>query len=174
MVFERKFGRQVFCSEDCRNKAGNDVRRAKRQLESSAAVQSESKLISSLPSETKFVSIKEAAALLGVSRPTIYRRIEADELHPIKVSTKTIRIAVEELLQDCEIEQVPNSGDFSVPIKLESALELYQVSRTKFFNTVRKAGIRPKHIRKVDYSPRRISTTSSPLLSDTILMSGTL
>ena len=154
-VFERKFGRQVFCSDDCRNKADNDVRRAKRQLESSAAVQSKTELISSLPSETKFVSIKDAAALLGVSRPTIYRRIEAGELHPFKVSTKTIRIAVEELLRDCEIEQVPNSGDFSIPIKLEAALELYQVSRTKFFNAVRKAGIRPKHIRKVDYFPKK-------------------
>ena len=90
-----------------------------------------------------------------MSRPTIYRRIEAGELHPFKVSTKTIRIAVEELLRDCEIEQVPNSGDFSVPIKLEAALELYQVSRTKFFNAVRKAGIRPKHIRKVDYFPKK-------------------
>ena len=154
-AFERMAGRQVFCSEECRINALNDARRARRRLERDTIVQSEADMMSSLPAGTKYVSIKDAATLLGVSRPTIYRRINAGELHAFKVSTKTVRIAVEELLKDCRIEQVPNPGDFSIPIRLDAALNLYQVSRTKFFNAVKKAGIRPKKIQKVDYFPKK-------------------
>lgn len=103
----------------------------------------------------KYVSIKAAAFMLGVSRPTIYRRIEAGELHPIKVSSKTVRIAVSELLVGSDLECEENTGDFTVPIRVDEALKLYGISRGKFFSAVKKAGIRPKRIKKVDYFPKR-------------------
>lgn len=92
--------------------------------------------------------------MLGVSRPTIYRRIAAGEILPVKVSSKTVRISVEELISDSNISQMPNSGDFSTPIRLEDALRRYGVSRSRFFKTVRKAGVRPKMVGKVAIYPQ--------------------
>lgn len=69
--------------------------------------------------------------MMGVSRPTIYWKIEAGELHPVRVSSRTVRIAVAELLVDSGIEPQVNTGDFSVPIRVDKALELYGISRGK-------------------------------------------
>lgn len=153
-VFERAFGRQVFCCEQCRKEKVNERRRAARRLAVESAV--EEKIVRSSSSEvkTKYVSIKDAALLLEVSRPTIYRRISIGELHPIRVSSRTVRVSVSELLDDSKIEVVENKGDFSVPIKLAEALSLYGVSRSKFFVAIKKAGIRARRINGVDFFPK--------------------
>ena len=153
-VFERSFGRQVFCCEKCRREKMNERRRAIRRLAVENVV--EEKIVKSFNGEkgTKYISIKEAALLLGVSRPTIYRRIAAGELHPIRVSSRMVRVSVEELLADSGIEIIENKCDFSVPIKLEDALALYGVSRSKFFADIKKAGIRARRIKGVDFFPK--------------------
>ena len=132
----------------------NERRRAVRRLVGENAV--EEKVTKSFDGErgAKYVSIKDAALLLEVSRPTIYRRIAAGELHPIRVSSRTVRVSVSELLADSGIEIAVNKGDFSVPIKLEEALALYGVSRSKFFALIKKAGIRARRIKGVDFFPK--------------------
>jgi len=153
-VFERSFGRQVFCCEKCRREKMNERRRAVRRLAGENAV--EEKIAKSFDGEkgAKYVSIKNAALLLEVSRPTIYRRIAAGELHPIRISSRTVRVSVAELLADSEIEIAENKGDFSVPIKLEEALSLYGVSRSKFFAAIKDAGIKARRIKGVDFFPK--------------------
>lgn len=153
-VFERAFGRQVFCCEQCRKEKVNERKRATRRLAGEAAI--EEKIVRSSGSEvkTKYVSIKDAALLLEVSRPTIYRRISIGELHPIRVSSRTVRVSVSELLADSKIEVVENKGDFSVPIKLAEALALYRVSRSKFFAAIKNAGVRARRIKGVDFFPK--------------------
>lgn len=65
-----------------------------------------------LLSNKTHLSISHAALFLNVSRPTIYKRIEAGELHPIKLGKRTIRIPIHELseppavdLQVCAFEE---------------------------------------------------------------------
>lgn len=153
-VFERAFGRQVFCYEKCRREKMNEKRRAARRLAGENAVAE--KIVKSFDGKkgAKYISIKDAALLLAVSRPTIYRRISIGELHPIRVSSQTVRVSVEELLADSELKPVENKGDFSVPIKLTEALALYGVSRSKFFAAIKKAGIRSRRIKGVDFFPK--------------------
>lgn len=88
-VFERAFGRQVFCYEKCRREKMNEKRRAARRLAGENAVAE--KIVKSFDGKkgAKYISIKDAALLLAVSRPTIYRRISIGELHPIRVSSQT-------------------------------------------------------------------------------------
>ena len=132
----------------------NERKRATRRLAGEAEI--EEKIVRSSGSEvkTKYVSIKDAALLLEVSRPTIYRRISIGELHPIRVSSRTVRVSVSELLADSKIEVVENKGDFSVPIKLAEALALYRVSRSKFFAAIKNAGVRARRIKGVDFFPK--------------------
>ena len=121
----------------------NEKRRAVRRLAGESAVQERIVADSGAERGARYVSITDAALMLEVSRPTIYRRIAAGELHPIRVSSRTVRLSVSELIADSGLESETNTGDFSVPIKQDEALELYKVSRSKFFTAVRKAGIRP-------------------------------
>lgn len=153
-TFERVFGMQAFCSEECRKKKYNEKRRAVRRLSFNAEVEAEIQKRQDVKIEAKYVSIKDAALMLGVSRPTIYRRIEAGELHPLRVSSRTVRVSLDELLQSSKIQIVPNNGDFSIPISIDDALVLYRVSRTKFFVSIKKAGIRPKYVGRVAYFPK--------------------
>lgn len=153
-VFERSFGRQVFCCEKCRKDKMNEKRRATRRLVGEAVVEERIARVSDAERGAKYVSIKDAALLLEVSRPTIYRRIAVGELHPIRVSSRTVRISVAELLADSGIEITENKGDFSVPIKLEEALALYGVSRSKFFAVIKKEGIKTRRIKGVDFFPK--------------------
>lgn len=178
-VFERKFGRQLYCSERCREANENEHRRVCRKAERDAMLDAEVSEKLSLMSAgpvnkagnaelcgtdfgKRFVSIKEAALLFGVSRPTIYKRITTGEIHPVKVASKTVRISVSELLTGSGLETRPNKGDFSVPVRLDEALKIYRVSRGKFFEEVRKAGIRPKKY-KVWISFRRMTLTDCSL-----------
>lgn len=153
-VFERSYGRQVFCCEKCRREKTNEKRRAVRRLAGENAVEEKIAGSFDVGKGAKYVSIKDAALLLEVSRPTIYRRIASGELHPIKVSGRTVRVSVSELLADSRIEITENKGDFSVPIKLEEALALYRVSRSKFFAAIKKAGIMARRIKGVDFFPK--------------------
>lgn len=171
-VFERKFGRQVYCCERCRTEKKNEKKRIARRVARESFIQEEisgtgitspgARYVNAddgqrsrdIKTAAKFVSIKDAALLLGVSRPTIYRRIEAGEIHPVKVSSRTVRISVEDLIADSNIIPSPNDGDFSTPIRLEEALRRYGVSRSRFFKTVRKAGVRPKMVGKAAIYPQ--------------------
>ncbi len=153
-VFERVFGRQVFCCEKCRREKNNEARRIQRRIAGDKKITAVCDRKREASSGAKYVSIKDAALMLGVSRPTIYRKIVAGELHPVRVSSRTVRIAVEELLIDSGIERQTNTGDFSIPIRIDEALELYGISQGKFFSAVKKAGVRPKMIKGVDYFPK--------------------
>lgn len=92
------------------------------------------------------MSIKEAALLFGVSRPTIYKRITTGEIHPMKVASKTVRISVFELLTGSGLETRPNKGDFSVPVRLDEALKIYRVSRGKVFRGSEESGNPPEEV----------------------------
>lgn len=91
-AFKPEFGRHIFCSVEWRKANSNCKRRAKRNLGSNLHDRQE---IIDILSKRAFLSIKETALFLGVSRPTIYRRIGYEEYHPIKVSSKTVRIPIQ-------------------------------------------------------------------------------
>lgn len=161
-------GRQSYCSSECREFHKNEMKRLKRAFESQSRIGQLCGAVTNLEDEAiiskkykttplpkaDYVSVKDAAIILGVSRPTIYRKIEAGEIHPIRISTKTVRISKAELLVDSQMEQVANTADFTHPIRLDEALERYSVSRSKFFSTIRKAGIRSKRVDRIEYYPR--------------------
>ena len=94
---------------------------------------------------------------LNVSRPTIYKRIEAGELHPIKLGKRTIRIPIHELLSSTEMETVEKIGDFSIAIKLDEALLRYNTNRTDFYKTIVEHNIATKKRRRVAYYLQKTS-----------------
>lgn len=98
------------------------------------------------------LSISEAALFLGVSRPTIYKRIESGDIHPIRYSARTVRIPMDELtasLPQPEKEAV----DYSRLITLEAAMAKYKASKTDIYRKLAKRGVKSRRIGFVTYLP---------------------
>ena len=131
--FRPEVGRQIYCSPDCRHSHTNSDRRRKR-LVKSASHTDEHNL--SLLTQKKNLSITDAAIFLGVSRPTIYSKIEAGELHIIKVGPRVIRIPAEELTAQSERKPDPLSA-IKDPISKDDALKEFQISDTWFYRTIK-------------------------------------
>ena len=162
-VFKPEFGRQIFCSPECRKASSNSKRRAQRNLESNA---NDRAAIIEILSKRAFLSIKETALFLGVSRPTIYRRILNGEYHPIKVSTKTIRIPIQEVLASTDMEIDKKIGDFTLVLNLQDALLRYDTTRTQFYEILSKHNIAVRKRRGIAYYPQKTLDQFLPLRSE--------
>lgn len=143
--------KRKFCSDTCRNTHQMRIKRArskarKARIETSAAREA-------LEGKTH-LSISEAAKFLGVSRPTIYARIEAGEIKPLKVSTRTIRIPVEQLTTSTDMQPKPSKGDFSSLISKADVLSKYEISERWLYKRLKEEGIRPKLVKGVSFLPK--------------------
>ena len=151
-VFKPYYGRQIYCCESCRLTVERTKRREQRNLESSLKIADNN---GRLLSNKTHLSISHAALFLNVSRPTIYKRIEAGELHPIKLGKRTIRIPVHELLSESELVMETKIGDFSITIKLDDVLLRYDTNRSDFYKTIAEHNIAVRKRRNVAYYPQK-------------------
>ena len=78
-----------FCSTDCAKKAYK-VRVRLNKIESAVKEEESSSIFNPIVSQKDFLNIKEAGHLLGASRWTIYRLIEAGRLKATKIGVRTI------------------------------------------------------------------------------------
>ena len=124
-TFEPEFGRQVHCSATCRERYTKRYKRLKKDQKNTA---SEVDAIQAVLSNKHNLSISEAALFLGVSRPTVYLRIRSGELSPIRVSSRTVRIPIEQLKTDTLQKPQPSKGDFSSIISRDEALSRYEIT----------------------------------------------
>lgn len=75
--FTARNGRSIYCSPSCANKA------KKLQHRRDELIREQQRVLDGQKAELRtkdYLSISEAARLLGVSRPTLYKRIESGEL----------------------------------------------------------------------------------------------
>ena len=126
--------KRKYCSDTCRNTHQMRKKRArskarKARIETSAAREA-------LEGKTH-LSISEAAKFLGVSRPTLYARIEQGELTPLRVSTRTVRIPIEQLETSTQMQPKPTKGDFSSLISKADVLSKYDISERWWKNRAR-------------------------------------
>ena len=150
--FKPEAGRQIFCCPACRETYKRHTRAinkaAKNQVlsvqDSRAALAGKSHL-----------SISEAAAYLGVSRPTVYARIREGEFVPVRFATRTLRIPIEQLMADTQMKPQASNGDFSTLISKDDALARYEITSTWLYRKCREAGIRPKHVKGKAFFPKK-------------------
>ena len=114
-----------------------------------------------LNEDKQYVSISEAARMLGVSRPTIYARIRTGELKAIEVNNRTVRIALDEIqAHDVKYSPAPSSiKDIrkarETMITRDEALKKYDVSIQWFYKAVKKAGIKAMRYGQKVYYPKQ-------------------
>lgn len=151
-TFSPEFGRQVFCCPACRVKYYSQTKRLKKTAKQTLLSIEQTR--DALEGKS-FLSVSEAAALMGVTRPTIYARIKAGELVPVRFGTRMPRIPIEQLTADTKRTTQPRKGDFSSIISKEEALERYEITDSWLYRKLKEEGIRPKIIKGKAYFPKK-------------------
>lgn len=144
--------RQRYCNETCRNTYNM---RLKRQRKQARKAEIETMAARETFGGKSHLSITEAARFLGVSRPTLYARINAGELTPLKVSSRTVRIPIEQLTADSHIQPQPIKGDWSVLISKAEVLQKYNISESWLMRRMKEEGFRPRIIKGKAFYPKK-------------------
>jgi excisionase family DNA binding protein len=151
-AFTPEAGRQIFCCAACREKYKKRTRQLKKEAQNHALSLEDTR--AALDNKTH-LSISEAAAYLGISRPTVYARIKEGELVPVRFATKTLRIPIEQLRIDTAKLPQASKGDFSILISKEDAIARYEITSAWLYRKCRSEGIRPKIIKGKAFFPKK-------------------
>ena len=106
----------------------------------------------------QYLSITEAAEFLGVSRPTIYARLNSGELPYNQVSSRTIRIplsaltSIQTTTHPTKKNQHLTAHDLRNYITREEVLQSYNIEKSKFHKVLQSNGIKAvRHGQKALY-----------------------
>lgn len=98
--------------------------------------------------QKQYLSITEAAAFLGVSRPTIYARLRSGELPYNQIGQRTIRIPLSALTALQSEKPQPSSthklskDDLARYMTREEVIKKYDIEKTKFYKVINANGIK--------------------------------
>ncbi len=151
-TFTPEHGRQIFCSDACRINHKNQEKRLRNAAKKNVLSTHDTR---AALSGKEYLSITEAAAFLGITRPTVYARIKEGELVPVRFGTRTLRIPMDQLVANTERLPQPSNGDFSTLISKEEALERYEISDTWLYKKIRPEGIRPRIVKGKAFFPKK-------------------
>ena len=106
----------------------------------------------------QYLSITEAAEFLGVSRPTIYARLNSGELPYNQVSSRTIRIplsaltSIQTTTHPTKKNQHLTAHDLRNYITREEVMQSYNIEKSKFHKVLQRNGIKAvRHGQKALY-----------------------
>ena len=95
----------------------------------------------------QYLSITEAAAVLGVSRPTIYAKMDSGELPYNQISERIIRIPISAIQaiqsQSSRRKTTLHIAKHDLPkyITIKEAISKYGIRKSTFYNKTKEAGI---------------------------------
>ena len=88
--FVAKTTKTKFCGSDCSKKAYKFRKRKEVLIESSQEIVTFDTQYNAVLNSKEFLSLSETSSLLGISRRTIYRLMEREELEFVKLGRRTI------------------------------------------------------------------------------------
>lgn len=150
-----------YCSASCANRGHKAEKRQERLQVESEAIK-ERRRQNLLAQEN--LSLTDAAALLDISRPTLYKLLQDKEIELLRISKRTIRVKKTDLLNlyhnqptkaapiNTVIAEINRKqGDY---ITIAEALQLFKISNTYFYNKIRAIRIQPVIIKGKAHYPK--------------------
>ena len=158
-VFLAKTLESQFCSKRC-----GDVFR-KRQRDAEKREERLSQIILQIPEAREYISVKEAVAIFGVERDTIYRLIRKGRIPAINLGTRLTRIKREELekllpTRDALKEEKTKSMPKLYNLEPENCYTVgeickkYRINDSTVWSHVRKYSIPTRQIGNYVYIPK--------------------
>ena len=136
-----------YCCASCANRANKADLKARKQQSVSEEIKEQNR--QSLLTQ-EFLSLTNAAALLGISRPSIYKIINNGELKTIRVSERIVRVKKSDLeklqsktfapIKHTTVEINKTVEDY---ISVEKALQQFNISNTWFYRKIKSKNITP-------------------------------
>lgn len=134
-----------YCSTQCGHRAIKKNKKRLRIAEDSAAVKEKTR---SLLADQEYVSISNAARLLDVSRPTVYKILRDNGIEPVRFGPRTVRIRVADLV-DTRNTHSPLNTPFPEILKLQTgyvtiseAAKILNLSTEQIYNRIGKSAIK--------------------------------
>lgn len=113
-----------------------------------------------LPEEQKFVSISQAAKILGVTRPTIYSRLNSGQLKAVRFGSGAIRIPISEL-EAQPLKYLPSPRTVhdirdtkAKMMTRDEAVAKYNITNSWFYKKILEKGIKAMRFGKEAYYPK--------------------
>jgi len=139
-----------YCSLTCANRANKQTKRNERLQSESEAIKEQKR--QNLLSQNN-LSLTDAATLLGISRPTLYKLLNDKNIELLRISQRTIRVKQSDLLSLYQSVPVP-IAPINTPItevskaqedyiRVPEALLQFNISLALFYKRIRIAQIRP-------------------------------
>jgi excisionase family DNA binding protein len=158
-VFVAQKSTTKYCSEVCARRAYKAEARQKRLQAESAEIKERNRQ-NLLAQEN--LSLTDAAALLGISRPTLYKLLNERGVELLRISKRTIRVKKSDLLNLYQ-NQPQKSLPINTPITginqkqeyitVAEALQLFKISNTYLYNKIKEKQLQPLIIKgKAHYS----------------------
>ena len=136
-----------YCCASCSKRAYKANLRVKQQQSDSEEIKEQNR--QNLLSQ-EYLSLTNAAALLGISRPTIYKIITNGELNTIRVSERVVRVKKSDLekLQSKTLAPIKHTiaeinKTVEEYISVEQALQQFNISNTWFYRKIKSKNITP-------------------------------
>lgn len=143
---------QVYCSLECSTLGGDRSERENRRYQ--AAITKAQAKRTQLETKQQ-LSISDAARILNVIRPTIYRLIDEGTLSPIRISARSIRIPREQLQTLIPESKADSGNPPDKVISKDEALTRYGISETWLYRKTRAIGIRSAIVGGKAYFPKK-------------------
>ena len=165
-----------YCGSTCANRGNKAESKTKFQQSQSDEIKERNR--QNLLSQ-EFLSISQAAILLNISRPTLYKMIASGNIKTIRISERIIRI------KRTDLEQIdPAVAPINTPIAeirkaqedyigVSEALHQFNISTTWFYRKIKTAQIQPVTIDGKTLYPLKPLKNSLPKSNTPTLPNGT-
>lgn len=154
-VFQTMSSAMKYCSDRCAKNAKEEQKRTERIHRQKKEVL-ERRHTSLLTQE--FINITDAATLIGVSRPTVYKMIEDGRIEAVRFGERLVRVKVSSLTNPAApIVQEKPKAQFAVSkdklISKNQVMEEYKISDTQFYRLIKPHSLQAIYIDGLSYFP---------------------
>ena len=147
-----------FCSKQCSNKAYEQRVAEKKKVERL------NEIVSQIPEARDYISVKEAVALFGVGRDTIYRLIRKGSIPAINIGKRLTRISKSKLEEMLPLREAPIDRSIALPkpyhlepedcYTIGEIAEKFSISESTVYGHIRKYSIPIRQIGRFVYAPK--------------------
>lgn len=161
--FEAKTVSTRFCSKECGNKSGKEIKKQAKEDERKQQILKESAASIAKIQTRPYISISEAVVLFGISKNTIHRLIKSGRIPGINLGerlTRVSRVHIEAMFPAIEL---PEKSKEQSPKMIYEPNECYTiaevsakfgVSLSTVNKTIRRFGIPMRQVGKFVYVPK--------------------
>ncbi len=161
--FEAKTVSTRFCSKECANKSGKEIKKQAKEEDRRQQILQDSAASIAKIQTRPYISIAEAVILFGISKNTIHRLIKSDRIPAVNLGerlTRVSRVHIEAMFPAIELPEKPKEQPSKMIYEpnecytIAEVSEKFGVSFSTVNKTIRRLGVPRRQVGKYVYVPK--------------------